>query len=163
MIGARLSIVLLVVGSCREPPPAEQERVVERPTASAIPSAAPVKSATPSATPTGCQWAWTATDPSFVDCNPNPAQRDYPECFNYSVTDASGAAGCPPKEVEITVSGGPGTLESHRARVEVSDKEIRFLEGTEVIATASVESGKVTGFRAGRKLPAFHRGAQLKP
>jgi hypothetical protein len=164
--GPRFLAGALLLSACREPRSEQQARLTipsasdSRPAAAARSAASPP----PATSTTMCQWSWTASDdPSFIDCDPAPAQRDYPECFNYSVTVASGATGCPPSEVEITVSGGPGLLESHRARMEIGEREIRFLQNDEIIATASVENGKVTGFLAGKKLPAFRRGAVLKP
>ena len=56
---------------------------------------------------------------SFIDCNPQPTQTDYPECYTYTLRpapDAAPAGRCIPEHVVVEISGYPALLETARAK-----------------------------------------------
>ncbi len=123
----------------------------------------------------------------FVDCNPKPAQRDYPECYTYAIEPEAGAAPqdrCIPERVLLTLTGYPGIVVLAHARTSAdggAPTTIRLtlerLEGDlsargivptkpgSLLGTIRVEDGAIREFRAApglahhttRNLPAFAR------
>jgi hypothetical protein len=105
-----------------------------------------------------------------LECNPKPGQRDYPECWTYTVEPvADQRDACLPARVKVTHSGWQAILDDLVARVEYDGTPPRtaklVLEKVEgsimgfsgkpgsVLATLAFGEGRVTELRFGPGMP----------
>lgn len=116
-----LATALLVVATACERSPARDAPSPEPSTTSA---AAPATAAVPALARSGsppprCRLRLERVE--FLECNPRPAQSDYPECWTYAIEPAPGASrgpgACLPAEVTLVRSGWQAMLDELRAKL----------------------------------------------